>query len=376
MSSNDKYNPFYYSFPTKYCFGKGALNRIESLIDEFSIKNVLILTGKRSSEQLGIDSRLTKSLKKKGITFKVLKGFCGNPKKSQARYIADVIENDEIEFVIAVGGGSVIDLAKAAIYYNGKFDIRLGTILTMPASGSEANRSFVLVDNEKGRKISIADNRILPLFAICDPNYINNLEEIQLKSCLSDIMGHLLEQYFCKEPSNYIDIIILSSIQYLDNIARRILVEGDDIACWAEDIVLMSSVALSYALSSGRTMDWFVHEVEHGLSTFSSYSHGLGIAVLMPKWVAYSQKNIYYMDKLNELAIYMNLNSVKAAIDYIESFYELAGVPHSLTNLLDCPPCYEELADMILDGRENLGRVNIMDVNSIIGFLKYTDDCI
>lgn len=362
---------FYYSFPTIYYFGNNAIDNLRKHITN-DYKKLLVVTGASSARKLGILEQIENICSANNVKYVEYTNCPANPSFEIVDEISKILIEQDIDLIVAIGGGSVIDASKAAIFkLKENKEIHLGTVLTMPASGSESNRSFVIYDPVTNNKLAKADNYIIPKFAICDPSYLNSLTQNQISCCLSDIMSHLFEQFFCLENWSFIDDLILAAMKTVIRIKKRIDLNLCDIEA-KQELMLISSFALSYLLSCGRTLDWVAHSIEHAISGRYKTKHGEGISIIMPKWIRYCSNNEYYAYRLKKMAEEFNLdntnNSVENAILFIELFYENLSLPRFISNLVK-KPNLQELSKIITQ-EKNIGRVNSIDSKECIEFLQ------
>ena len=361
---------FYYSFPTIYFFGENAIDNLKNQIANY--KNVLVIAGAFSARKLGILDKIENICTTLNVEYSEYTNCPANPSFEVVDEIIKYLKEKKIDLVIAVGGGSVVDASKAAIFKLKTIqNVHLGTILTIPASGSEYNRSFVIYDPITNNKLAKADNYIVPKFAICDPDYLKTLTHKQISCCLSDIMSHLFEQFFCLENWNFIDDLILATIKTVIRVQRRLNINIEDIEA-KQELMLISSFGLSYLLSCGRTLDWVAHCIEHAISGKYKTNHGEGMSMIMPKWIRYSANNEFYSYRLKRFAEEFNLNSsddlIENAIKFIESFYKDLSLSKIISDLVN-EPNLDELTQIITQGK-HIGRVNSISPNECTGFLQ------
>lgn len=359
-------NSFYYSFPTVYYFGIDSLENLDRILPQ-TTKQVLVLCGKSSAQKLGICEKLTLLFRNKNINLSFYEGCSKNPSSELVKRLSKKVLSSATNTIIAIGGGSVIDLGKAIVYE--LKDIRqiyFGTVLTIPSSGSESNRSFVIYDEVSENKIAKADHAVIPRFAICDPSFCSGLSKYQISCCLSDIMAHLLEQMFSKEDWNLTDDLILATIKNVNRTADLLLSGQKQQDAWS-DLVLASSFSLSYILSCGRTMDWVAHTFEHAISGKYNTNHAEGMRIIMPEWIRFSSGNEFYHKKLSAFSKEL---PCKDAMLFIEDFYNKLQLSSSFNDLLPAKPNPEQLADTVMAGKDFIGKVHCIDKEKCLSFLN------
>ena len=358
---------FYFSFPTKYIFGVNTLSQLASELEVNSVTKVCVITGIHSANKLGILEFIQKVCKNKNIIYYEYTVNDGKASLENIHLINKFLIENKIDFNIAVGGGTIIDIAKTikAEYSN----IPFGVILTYPASSSESNNSYVYYDNIKAKKIAKRNMNAYPCFAICDPSYMSTLTKKQMYSSFSDVFSHLLEQFFAMETTFIDDIIItcLQNIKKLFELYKNNLFAINEQA----EYMLLTSIALSYIFSNGRTMDWLPHQIEHALTKYSSATHGENLSVIMPAWIAYSKNNTYYNRKLKYLGTRLNADSNKerAGLNFIQSFYHSIYSQQKLSSFLTDNFDFENYLITLFE-TPSLGRLHIIDKEQFKAFFK------
>ena len=346
MSFNGK--QFYYSMPTNYVFGTKAMDRFAEVIAPY--KRVLFVHGAHALKALGLDVSIRERLEQAGTVFEELSDAPSNPTDTYVERVCKMCQSFQPDLILAVGGGSVIDAAKAAaVLYGARQEtgadcsyvealaglrglqqaLPVGVVLTLPASGSECNNSFVIHCAESGKKLARAHKLATPKFALCNPETMETLSEKQLACACADIMAHLLEQLFCAQDYlDHVDNLIYASISSL--IDSWELLKNEDTAQQArQDIMALGSLGLSYFLSVGRPCDWVAHEIDHRLSGRIPAAHGHVLSVVMPAWVRTMAENPYYRLRLQgfeERCPYTMKNHL-TGLGTIQGFYDGLGLP-------------------------------------------------
>ena len=289
-----------YFTPTHVYFGKETEKLAGKVLKENGASKVLLHYGSGSAEKSGLLNVIRTSLKENGITFVELGGVQPNPRLSLARKGIELCRKQGVDFILAVGGGSVLDSAKCIGYgvpYDGdvwdffekgispKQVLPIGVIATTASSGSETSNAAILSSGEW--KLGFEDDRIIPKFAIMNPKYTVGLPAYQTFVGIADVLSHLLERYFSDEKnSDTTDYLIEGAIRALLVNADKLLANQKDVNARGE-IQWLASVAHGGFLDAGRRADWGSHRIEHELSAQYNITHGEGMAVVTVAWTKY-----------------------------------------------------------------------------------------
>ncbi|MEW5951276.1 MAG: iron-containing alcohol dehydrogenase [Elusimicrobia bacterium] len=301
---------FAYSNPVKILFGKSMINRIGKEASSFG-KKALLVYGKSSIKSNGVYDQIVKSLQKASIEFEEHPGVKPNPIISHAREGVKKARETGCDLIIAAGGGSVIDEAKAiaaGIHYQGDlWDFFIGkakinsalpliTVLTIPATGSEMNSGFVVTNEETKQKYSAGSFYSFPKVSILDPETGYSLPKEQTAYGASDAVAHLLEGYLttCDEDSEITDNYVFAVFKTIISSCERIFKDPKDYNArasmmWAATLALNGQQALGY-----KNISFPNHAIEHSLSALYDMPHGLGLAIIIP---AYMKHNISKISK-------------------------------------------------------------------------------
>jgi len=295
-------NNFEFRNPTKIIFGKGVESRVGTECASYS-RRVLLHYGGGSIKASGLYGRVVSSLHEAKVDFVELGGVKPNPRLGLVREGVRLCKKHDLGLVLAVGGGSVIDSAKAIAmgavidhdvwdFYSGKDRPRaalpVGTVLTIPAAGSESS-SGTVITNEEGLLKRAVDNRVLyPCFSILNPELAFTLPRFQVACGAADIMAHLMERYFTTVANvELTDRLIEATMKTVALEALRILEDPRDYAAWAE-LMWAGTIAHNNLLDTGRVGDWASHDIEHELSGIYDVAHGAGLAVIFPAWMKHT----------------------------------------------------------------------------------------
>ncbi len=356
---------FVFQSPTKIIFGKNTEKEVGRAIKEFG-KKVLFHYGGGSIKKSGLFDKIVESLNEAGIKFVELSGVQPNPRLSLVEQGIKVCREEEIDAILAVGGGSVIDSAKAismGVPYQGdvwdffegkavpKEVLPLGTILTIPATGSEASRSCVITKEEGWYKRAVNDDIIRPKFAVMNPEITYTLPAYQTASGIVDIMSHVIERYFTNVRNvDFTDKLCEATLKTVIKNATIVLKEPDNYPARAE-IMWTGTIAHNELLSTGRIGDWGSHKIDHELSGIYDVAHGAGLAVVMPAWMKYVYK--HDVNRFTQFAVnvwnveYYFEDPERSALEGIkrmEEFFKSLGMPTTLTEMNIPTDRFEEMA--------------------------------
>ncbi|MCR5773624.1 MAG: iron-containing alcohol dehydrogenase [Lachnospiraceae bacterium] len=344
---------FEYYNPARIVFGEDSEKKLKELLEEYKPTNLLLVYSGDFIKTLGIYSAIEEAVKQLGIGFYENGSVIPNPSIDLVRNLVDQGKKDHVDFVLAVGGGSSIDTAKAValgIPYDGDvwdfFEkgkvpeevLPIGVIATTASSGSETSNAAILSQGEW--KLGFEDDRIIPKFAIMNPKFTVNLPPYQTFVGIADVLSHLLERYFSDERySDTTDYLIEGAIKALTVNADRLLKDPKDVNARGE-IQWLASVAHNNFLDAGRRADWGSHRIEHELSAQYDLTHGEGMAVVTVAWTKYIAKI-----KPWRLALLASRVFGADAFDYSEEerafllseklsdFYKKIGLKTTLTEL-------------------------------------------
>lgn len=345
---------FEFVSPTKIYFGSGKENDVGSILKEFGANRVLIVIGKNSVIKSGLLERVVVSLGKASIPFELLRGVRANPTFDLVEEGLSIIRTHKIDFILAIGGGSVIDTAKCIavnFYHNGGVkDINLhkaiptkalpvGVILTISAAGSELSNSCVIQDDATGIKVGFNSDLVRPLFAIENPELTYSLPKEQIAYGVVDILMHTLERYF-SESDKY-ELADEFALGLIKNVLEVGLLAYQNPTNYEYQSALMLASSLSHngLTSIGKKYYMPVHQLEHPLSgSFPHIAHGLGLAILFPAWCKYYYK--YDIDKFTTLGervfdIYSGdkEQDALATISAFEEYFARMDLPNKLSDL-------------------------------------------
>lgn len=344
---------FEYYNPAKIVFGEESEKSIKDLLASYQVKSLLLVYSGDFIKDLGIYSVIKEAVDELGINFSENGSVVPNPTIELARELVEEGKKENVDFVLAVGGGSSIDTAKAVaigIPYDGDvwdfFDkgitpekvLPIGVIATTASSGSETSNAAILSSGEW--KLGFEDDRIIPKFAIMNPKFTAGLPEYQTFVGVADVLAHLLERYFSDEKnSDTTDYLIEGAIKALLLNADRLQEDLHDINARAE-VQWLASVAHNNFLDAGRRADWGSHRIEHELSAQYGITHGEGMAVVFVAWTKYmAEKKPWRLALLASRVFgvdpydYTEKERAYKLSDKLESFFKKIGLKTTLTEL-------------------------------------------
>ena len=345
---------FNFYSPTKIYFGQGRESEIGDILSERKIDKVLIVIGRGSVIKSGLLERVIESLNKAKIEYFLLEGVRANPSFELVEEGLKLVRQHNINFILPIGGGSVIDTAKCiAVNYDNYGDIKdynfhkkepthalpIGVILTISAAGSELSNSCVIQDDETGMKMGFNSDVVRPLFVIENPELTYSVSKEQTAYGIVDILSHSLERYFSySEEYELADEFALGLIKNVIDLGL-LCYENPDNYEYRARIMLASSFSHNGITSIGKPYSMPVHQLEHPVSgRFTKIAHGCGLAVLWPAWAKYYYK--YDVDKFAilgkrvfNLSIEDKTALAEQTIIEFEKYFSKLGMPHSLSEL-------------------------------------------
>ncbi len=340
--------------PTKIFFGKDRESEIGSILKSYNFKKVLIVIGKSSVVKSGLLDRVVSSLKQENIESFLLSGVRANPTFDLVKQGVELAKTNNIDIILPIGGGSVIDTAKCIAvnyYYSGDvkdFNLHIanpmkalpiGVILTISAAGSELSNSCVIQDDETQMKIGFNSDLIRPLFVIENPELTKSVSKEQTAYGIVDILMHTLERYMCdSEEYELADEFALGLIKNVIDVGL-LCYNNPDNYDYRGRIMLASSLSHNGITGIGKPFMMAVHQLEHPVSgMFPNIAHGCGLAVLWPAWARYYYRyDIDKFAKLGErvfnLSIVDKEKAALATIEKFEEYFKKLGMPSTLSEL-------------------------------------------
>ncbi len=381
---------FTYQNPTRIHFGKKAINKLANELREYG-KNILLVYGKASIKKIGLYDQVMNILQAEGKNVVELAGINANPRYTQLLEGARLVREHNIDLILAVGGGSVIDCAKGiacAAYAEGDVWQRyyvnqepvtnrvvpVGSILTMAGTGSEMNSGSVITNEAENLKIG----RVYPLalvtprFSILNPEYTYSVPKYQMISGIFDIFSHLMEQYFSGDDDCTSDYLIEGLMLSLISASRKAIVNQEDYEA-RSNIMWCATMGLNKILGLSKTQDWEVHMIEHQLGAYTDCAHGIGLAIISPAYYRY-----IYRDGLHRFVRYAkhiwgvedNGQGDEAialeGINRLEAFIAELGIPATLREV----GATEEMLPLIANSTALGGGYKQLNAEDILAILK------
>ena len=294
-------NDFDFYSPTYFVFGRGREAEAGTYVKKFGGSRVLVLYGGQSAKKSGLLDRVLASLNGAGLHTAELGGVKPNPRSGLVYEGIDLCRKEGIDFLLAVGGGSVIDTAKAiaiGVPYEGDFwdffsgkvpekALPVGTVLTIAASGSEGSPDSIITNEKTLDKNSAEADCLRPCFSILDPALTESLPPYQTACGVTDIMAHAFERYFTNtEDVEVTDRLLEGVLLTMLHEGPRVMADPHDYGARA-NIMWAGMVCHNDMMGVGRKQDWNSHHLEHVLSALYDCAHGAGLAVIMPAWMRY-----------------------------------------------------------------------------------------
>ena len=298
-------NNFTFYSPTYFVFGKDQENHAGQYVKRFGGSRALIHYGGGSVVRSGLLARVKASLEKEGISYVELGGAKPNPRSGLVYEGIALCRKENVDFVLAVGGGSAIDSAKAiaaGAVYDGDFwdfycgkpvekALPVGTVLTISAAGSEGSPDSVITKEEGMFKRGASGEALRPVFSILNPALTQTLPAYQTACGVTDIMAHLFERYFTNTKDVEVtDRVIEGLLMTMIHEAPKVIKNPDDYQARA-NIMWAGMLAHNNCCGVGRDQDWASHCIEHELSALSDCAHGAGLAVVFPAWMQYNMNH-------------------------------------------------------------------------------------
>ena len=298
-------NNFNFYSPTEFVFGKDRENECGTYVKKFGGSKVLIHYGGNSAKKSGLLDRVKKSLENSGIAYCELGGVQPNPRDGLVYKGIELCRKENIDFILAVGGGSVIDSSKAiaaGVPYDGDFwdfysgkriekALPVGTVLTIAAAGSEGSGDSVITKEDGMFKRGAGSDALRPKFSVMNPELTQTLPAYQTACGATDIMAHVFDRYFTNTTEVEItDRLCEAVLMTMVKETPRVIADPNNYEARA-NIMWAGMVAHNNIVGVGREQDWNSHGIEHELSALYDCAHGAGLAVIMPAWMEFVYKH-------------------------------------------------------------------------------------
>ena len=389
---------FNFHSPTEFVFGKGRENGCGIYVKKYGGHKVLVHFGSGSVVRSGLLDRIKASLEKEGIPYVLLGGVQPNPRDTKVYEGIELCRKEGVDLILAVGGGSVIDSAKAIAigvpykgdfwdFYSGKAvpeaALPVGTVLTIAAAGSEGSGDSVITKEDGMWKRGTGSTLLRPKFSIMNPELTCTLPAYQTACGATDIMAHVFERYFTNTPEVEItdrlcEAVLLTMVKE----TPRVIKDPNNYDARA-NIMWAGTVAHTNICGVGREQDWNSHGIEHELSGLYDCAHGAGLAVVMPSWMEYVMKhdvNRFANMAVRVFGVAMDENNPEnTALEGIKAFRRFLhdiGMPINFTELgakvEDIPVLVEKfgLGDGQTGGFVKLSSTDVAEIYKIAANTK------
>ena len=372
---------FNFYAPTRVVFGKNAEEKIGELVKMNNGRKVLIHYGGGSAERSGLLGVVRQQLQAAGTDYVELGGVVPNPLLSKVYDGIELCRRQQVDFILAVGGGSVIDSAKAIGYgvgyqgdvwdfWDGKATpqacLPIGVVLTIPAAGSEMSSSCVITKDDGLVKRGINSDLCRCRFAVMNPERTYTLPPYQTAAGATDIMMHTMERYFSKyEDMTLTDAISEALLRTVKDAALAVMQQPEDYRNRAQ-IMWAGSLAHNDLTECGTEKDFATHRLEHELSAVYGVTHGAGLAALWPSWARYVKDrhlSRFVQFAVNVMGVENDFShpeeTAEKGICAIEDFYRRIGMPTNIHELLDGRMITDEEIDVLVDKCSRGGTITL-----------------
>lgn len=336
---------FNYCNPTRILFGRDEHKKLGEALKKENIGKVLIVYGGGSALKNGTVSAVQTSLEEVGIEYFTIGGVRANPTLDFAAKVKKIAVDSQVDALLAIGGGSVIDTCKVAAAW-AKYDgdawdfftkgvaitdaIPVACVLTIPAAGSE--QSIRMVINHNGLKLGTASEKIRPLISVVNPELFFTLPENQIAAGVVDMISHIFERYFTNtEHVEFVSGQAEAAIRTAMEMGPKLLQNHSDYDVWCQ-VAMVGSWAHNGYYGLGQVEDWACHAMEHELSAFDpAITHGAGLAVITPAWLRYvAEINPARMQRFAKNV--MGVETLEEAIAKLQAFYAAMKMPSKLSD--------------------------------------------
>ena len=360
---------FKYYAPTEVVFGEQSEEQVAALVKKYGGTKVLVHYGGRSAEKSGLLDKICHLLSQGGIPYVKLGGVVPNPRLSLAKKGIEICRKEGVNFILAVGGGSVIDSSKCIAYgvcmagdvwdlYLGKVEapetmLPVASVLTIPAAGSEMSEASVITNEDGDVKQGYSNDMSRPKFAIMNPRRTFTLPPYQTAAGVTDMMMHTMERYFSKDDDmDFTTDLAETALRNIRNAVFEVLKDPENYRYRAQ-IMWGGSLMHNGLTGCGISDDWATHQIEHELSGMFDVTHGAGLAAIWPSWARYVMHEnlsrfvrfaVNVMDVPNDFTD--PEGTALRGIEAMERFYNAIGMPKNIKELLGREITDEEIREM------------------------------
>ncbi len=378
---------FNFHNPTKIYFGKTALKNLNNELKNYG-ENILLVYGKGAIKKIGLYDKVIEILKSESKNVFELSGIKPNPSYLQVLNGAKLVRENNIDLILAVGGGSTIDCAKAisvsayceedpwqkywieAKAVDNKI-VPVGSILTMAGTGSEMNGGSVITNDElKIKKGRVYPPSVYPKFSILNPEHTFSVPVYQMASGIYDTMSHLMEQYFSGTDDNTSDYVIEGIMKSLINSAKIAMQNPLDYEA-RSNIMWCATLGLNYIAGVSKSQDWEVHQIEHQIGAYTDCAHGAGLAAISPSYYKFIYP--YGIDKFvrfasNVFGVHGKTKEESAlmGIEELTKFIKLLNLPTSIKEL----GVTKDMLEPIANSTNLCGGYKVLTKEDVLKVLK------
>ena len=361
---------FTYYAPTRIVFGKESEEKLPQLIRQYGGKKVLVHYGGGSAKRSGLLDKVFTMLDDAGIAYVALGGVVPNPVLSLVKEGIDLCHKEQVDFILAVGGGSVIDSSKAIGYgvgYDGdvwdfwdgkavpQSCLPIGVVLTIPAAGSEMSSSCVITNEEGMLKRGVNSDLCRCKFAIMNPERTYTLPKFQTAAGATDIMMHTMERYFSKYEDAMLTDAIAEALLRTVKTATLTALQNPEDYCSRAAIMWAGSLSHNDLTECGTEKDFACHKLEHELSGLFGVTHGAGLAAIWGSWARYVMNR--HLDRFVKFAIEVMgvpmdhiekpLATATTGVRNLENFFHEIGMPTNIPELIGREATEEEIRTLV-----------------------------
>lgn len=392
-------NGFNFHVPTEIIFGKGAELQAGSKLKSLGKKNILIIYGGGSALKSGLIEKVENSLREEGLNFITIGGVKPNPMLSFVRKAIQTAKENSVDFVLAVGGGSVIDTAKAVShglanpdddvwqFFTGEKKVQgtigIGSVLTISAAGSETSDSCVITNDDGLIKKGLNTQFNRPVFTLMNPENTYSLPAYQIACGVVDIMMHTMERYFTKSEGNALTDQIAESLIRVTVEKGKIAMEDSHNYDAMSELMWCGSLSHNGITGLGAVGDWAVHQMGHELSGLYDVAHAAALSSIWDSWAKYVYKEkpsrfAKYAKNISHIDIENDEEAALAAIEKTESFFKSINMPTSLSDLRIGKLSDEDLRIMAnrcaWQGKRTVGQFKTLGAEDIYQIYKMAND--
>lgn len=382
---------FVYYAPTEVVFGEKSEEKVACLVKKYGGSKVLVHYGGQSAIKSGLFDKVCSLLKEEHIEYVTLGGVVPNPRLSKVYEGIELCRKEGVDFILAIGGGSVIDSAKAiafgVVYEGDVWDFYLGkakatsclplaSVLTIPAAGSEMSESSVITNEDGDVKLGYSNDISRPKFAIMNPCRTFTLPPYQTAAGVTDMIMHTMERYFTHDDDMTLTTEMAEAImRTLMDCVFAVLKNPEDYRNRAQ-IMWGGSLAHNGLTGCGVADDWATHQIEHELSGMFDVTHGAGLAAVWPSWARYVYKeNVsrFVRFAVNVMGVPNDFTNPEATalkgIEAMERFYHAIGMPINIHELIGREISDDEIKEMVRKCSRNYkatqGRFKVLNADDI-----------